>query len=273
MKRYFIILSILITGCLEVEQTPESNFVVEGYIYSGERVKDIKIKSLVSLDDPDGESKLIKNGKVILVKNSVEYMLVFNSLKGRYEDINNELVIEETDEIFLEVDVEGRLATALTVVPTKPSGSQLSKEQMVIPEIKSAADFIGNDPLADAEIILNWDNPEKELHYVVIEFRSNLLRPILPPDVQQVVDGILEDFAIITPPDTVSTYTISGALLPSYGPYVVKLYKVNDEYAALYESEEQDSRDLNDPPSNILNARGIFTAFAGDSLSFEIVKP
>jgi len=103
-------------------------------------------------------------------------------------------------------------------------------------------------------------------------FRSNLLRPILPPDVQKVVDGILEDFAIITLPSTDTTLTVNGALLPSYGPYMVKIYKVNQEYADLYESEEQDSRDLNEPPSNIINARGIFSAFASDSVAFEVVK-
>jgi hypothetical protein len=272
MKRLLAILMLFTLSCLEVEQSQDSNFVVEGYLYTGERVKDFRIKSLVSLDNPEGESEIISNAEVNLIKDGIEYSLAFNSLSGKYEDPSGNLIIGSVDELLLEVQVNDRVATAITQVPTPPMGMALSKDQMVIPEINSAADFIGNDPLADAEIFMEWDNPKHELHYVVIEFRSNLLRPILPPDVQEVVDGILEDFAIISPPDTISNYTISGALLPSYGPYVVKLYKVNQEYADLYESEEQDSRDLNDPPSNMINARGIFTAFAGDSLNFEIIK-
>ena len=38
----------------------------------------------------------------------------------------------------------------------------------------------------------------------------------------------------------------------------------------LFKNLEQDSRDLNEPPSNIVNAIGIFTAFALDSVFFEV---
>ena len=144
---------------------------------------------------------------------------------------------------------------------------------MEIPEIKSAADFITGNPLEGAEVTVTWSNPTHELHYTTVEFRSKLLKPILPPDVQEVVDGIIEDFAIITVPGTDTTFTVLGATLPSYGLYVVKVYKVNQEYADLYQSETQDSRELNQPPSNIINARGIFSAFASDSVFFEVVKP
>jgi hypothetical protein len=47
---------------------------------------------------------------------------------------------------------------------------------------------------------------------------------------------------------------------------------VNKEYEDLFNNLEQDSRDLNEPPSNITGALGIFTAFAADSVFFEIVK-
>lgn len=273
MKKILFILLLFNFSCLQVEQSPENNYVVEAYVYTGERVNDITLKTLVSLDNPEGESIMISNGTVKMVKNDREYDLTYNQGTNKYEIQEQTLNISPGDDLFLEVNVDGRESAATTTVPSFPKGLSLSKDEMIIPEIKSAADFIGNDPLADAEIIMDWDNPANELHYVVIEFRSNLLRPILPPDVQEVVDGILEDFAIITPPDTVSSYTITGALLPSYGPYIARLYKVNQEYADLFESEEQDSRDLNDPPSNIINARGIFTAFSSDSLSFEIIKP
>ena len=273
MKKLLIIILVFSSSCLEVDSTSEANFVVEAYVYTGEPVRNIRVKQLVSLDTPDGDSELIDNADVSLMKSGTSFHLTYNNQTGYYTYSNNDLVIAALDEIHLDVTVNNRHAQALTVVPTSPVGLSLSKEEMVIPEIKSAADFIGNNPLEDAEILLDWQNPAHELHYVVIEFRSNLLRPILPSDIQEVVDGLLEDFAIITPPDTISSYLISGALLPSYGPYVAKVYKVNQEYADLFDSEEQDSRDLNDPPSNIINARGIFTAFSSDSLSFEIVKP
>lgn len=264
---------LLVVACNPVPEVVNDNYVVEAYVFSKEPVREVVVKTLVPLSEPEGKSVAIETAHVSLKKEGESFPLTYNSRTRKYEYLGTDLLILPNEALNLEVDVNGRVATASTLVPTPPLHIESSKDQMVIPTINSGADFITGDPLADAEIIVNWSNPNNELHYTVIEFRSNLLRPILPPDVQKVVDGILEDFAIITVPSTDSTLTVNGALLPSYGPYMVKIYKVNQEYADLYESEEQDSRDLNEPPSNIINARGIFSAFASDSVAFEVVKP
>lgn len=268
----FSFIGLLFYSCNPVSEVVNDNYVVEAYIFSKEPVRDVVIKSLIPLSDPEGESEAIATADVILTKEGKSYPLTYNTRARKYEYLGADLEILPNEIIDLSVDVNGRVSTATTHVPTPPVNIESSKDQMVIPTINSGLDFLNGDPLADAEIIVTWDNPNDELHYTVIEFRSNLLRPILPPDVQKVVDGILEDFAIITIPSTDTVLTVNGALLPSYGPYMVKIYKVNQEYADLYESEEQDSRDLNEPPSNIINARGIFSAFASDSVAFEVVK-
>ena len=43
---------------------------------------------------------------------------------------------------------------------------------------------------------------------------------------------------------------------------------MNQEYADLYEGRVQDSRDLNEPPSNILGGLGVFSAFASQEGGF-----
>ena len=53
---------------------------------------------------------------------------------------------------------------------------------------------------------------------------------------------------------------------------MVTLYKINQDYVSLFETAVQDGTELNEPPSNIINAFGIFTAFASDTVSFEIVR-
>jgi hypothetical protein len=274
MKHTVIIITsiLLLLACEDVPKVASDNYVIEAYLFSGEEVKEVVIKTMVPLSDPEGESEIIRSALVVIKKNNESYTLTYNPATSKYRYEATDLTIVPQDFIELEVDVNGRIATGSTVMPTAPEGLQLSKSEMLIPEIKSAADFIGNNPLEDAEITMSWSNPDNELYYTVIEFRSFYLRPILPRDVQEVVDGILEDFAIISAPSTDTTFTINGALLPSYGPYVAKVYKVNQEYADLYDSETQDSRDLNEPPSNIINARGIFSGFTGDSISFEVIK-
>lgn len=269
----YIIIWALFVSCHPVPDPVNNNYVVEAYVFAGEPVREVTIKALVPLSEPEGTSSILENAKVTLLKSGNSYALSYNPSTRKYEYLGNDLNINNNEVVQLETEVNGRVATATTQVPTAPQGMVSSKNEMVIPTIHSGADFLTGNPLADAEITVSWSNPQKELHYTVIEFRSNLLKPILPPDVQEVVDGILEDFAIITTPSTDTVLTINGGLLPSYGPYIVKLYKVNQEYADLYNSETQDSRDLNEPPSNIINARGIFSAFASDSLSFEVIKP
>ncbi len=275
MKK-FILYSLFITLAYSCNPVPEpelDNYVVEAYVFSGEPVREVTLKWLIPLSQPEGESEIIETATIAILKNGESFPLAYNPATRKYQYQGTNLAIMPFDVLGLEVDVNGRKSTATTMVPEAPVGIQISKDQMVIPEINSAADFIGNNPLADAELTVAWNKPDDELYYGVVEFRSNLLIPILPPDVKKVVDGILEDFAIITLPSSDTTLTVLGVLLPSYGPYVVKIYKVNKEYADLYESERQDSRDLNEPPSNIINARGIFSAFASDSVFFEVVKP
>jgi len=269
----YSLLSFTAFACNPVPEPEANNYVVEAYLYADEPVREVTIKTLVPLSEPEGKSQVIELANVILKKEGATYPLSYNPNTKKYIYTGIDLHIATEDVLEIEIDVNGRIATANTIVPTVPVGIQISKTEMVIPEIKSAADFITGNPLEDAELTVNWSNPSTELHYAVVEFRSYLLKPILPGDVQEVVDGILEDFAIITAPSTDTVLTVSGALLPSYGPYMVKIYKVNQEYADLYESETQDSRDLNDPPSNIINDRGIFSAFASDSVSFEVIKP
>jgi len=50
------------------------------------------------------------------------------------------------------------------------------------------------------------------------------------------------------------------------------LYRVNQEYVDLYKSRDQDSRNLNEPLTNIENGLGIFSAFANDSVYFYAIK-
>ena len=55
-------------------------------------------------------------------------------------------------------------------------------------------------------------------------------------------------------------YIIPWERLPYYGRYRVKVVAVNREYVELVLTRNQDSRDLNEPISNVNNGLGIFTA-------------
>jgi hypothetical protein len=67
-------------------------------------------------------------------------------------------------------------------------------------------------------------------------------------------------------------YTLNATTLEKYGQHRVKIYRVNQEYADLYENRNQDSRNLTEPITNVVNGLGIFTAFSYADVYFDVKK-
>ena len=125
----------------------------------------------------------------------------------------------------------------------------------------------------NARLTVGWNNSDDQLHFIVIE---NVVTgdPIFPPNfpIPDATLQLIRSFSYISAPTKNTNFQIPGLSLETYGTYRAKVYRVNQEYANLYDNQIQDSRDLNAPPSNIKNALGIFSAFASDSVFFEVVK-
>jgi hypothetical protein len=69
------------------------------------------------------------------------------------------------------------------------------------------------------------------------------------------------------------TYVLRVFLsIQQYGIHVVRVYRVNQEYAYLYENREQDSRTLAEPLTNVHDGLGIFTAFSYEEVFIEVTK-
>ena len=123
----------------------------------------------------------------------------------------------------------------------------------------------GGGAALQAGITAKWDNANRRLHFVVID---NLeLNPEILPTTE-----IFSRFAarFVSQPTAADSSVVRILTLTHYGQHRLKLYRVNDEYADLYEGLEQDSRDLNEPPSNIHGALGVFSAFSADSAFFRV---
>ena len=72
----------------------------------------------------------------------------------------------------------------------------------------------------------------------------------------------------ISAPGSSNEYQVNRFMITHYGDHLVRVYHVNQEYADLYISRQQDSRDLNEPLSNIDNGLGVFSAFNSSSVTF-----
>lgn len=289
MKKYiqlsiFVLVLAAFFSCNdEAIYTPNERFVLQAYLYSNEPVWDVSIKNAVPLTYADSVGEPINNAVITLFKNNVAYSLVSSSDTGTYYYPGNDLTIEKGDEFSIEATANGNTASGNTSVPDSPQGVVMSTNRIELPEVKIdgvSSGFGGmaamrelRDAMQAVELEVFWDNPNEELHFVVIE-NAEADQESIFPDIGGKFGraGGRGAFRRISQPTRESSQQINFGEIQFWGKYIVKVYRVNQEYADLYDNLEQDSRDLNEPPTNIKNGLGIFSAFNAQSVTFNVVK-
>lgn len=288
MKKYIyfllsgIILASLISCEDEAVYTPDERFVLQAYLYANEQVWDVSIKNAVPLTVADSVGEPINDAQITLFKNDVAYTLVSSSDTGTYHYPGNDLTVETGDVFSIKALVADKEATGETTVPESPSGVGITFESITLPEVK--VDAVTGRPefgvmqtlrvlIDEVQLDVVWDNPNGLLHFVVIENAEDNQETIMPDFGGKFgMSGGRGSFRRILPPTRESSHEINFTEIQYWGKYVVKVYRVNQEYANLYENLEQDSRDLNEPPTNIKNGLGIFSAFNSQNVYFEVKK-
>ena len=263
MKRIAIGLAIasLLASCDTSLTTPDgtAEAVIEAFLFAGEPVTDVRITSTVELGGTDTVGVAINDADVVLIKGGQRYELTLGAENdGYYRYTGSDLAVNEGDVFDLEVSYAGGVATARTVVPSRPDTLTLSADSLVIPSFG----FGGFDPaIFNTRLIARWPNPSGNLFYVTIEVVDDP-----PTEIGGRAQGGFRRF--IFPPVAADSFAVSPFSLAYYGLHEVRVYHVNNEYAALYESRLQDSRDLNEPATNIRNGLGVFSAFSSRTVFF-----
>lgn len=262
-------------SCSSEEEDSQPFYVVEAFIYSGEPVDDIRIKELTPLDSgSDASAPLISDAIVTLIKQGNSFSLSFDNETGKYYYPGADLSIETGDFVRLEVEANGRSSFGETIVPLIPDSVRKDIDNLIVPELTVSLQL--RDMIIDlfekARLAVEWDNTQRDFHYIVIEDREEVIDPILPEIVPEEAKELLSSFRFISEPTENTSFDVVGVALETYGTHVAKVYRVNQEYADLFQNDTQDSRDLNAPPTNMIGAFGIFSAFAGDSVVFEVVR-
>ena len=278
MNRYFSIFFILAAaaglGCSDNNPlAPVADLVVlRGYLYAGEPVTEIQLTSTLGLGSTDTVAPAIPDAQVTLIKDQARYSLEATSGRpGYYNYPGSDLQVASGDQFRIEVSYFGKLASAETVVPAAPveltiSGSQLEVRSFSFDSIGFGfgRGFLEQDTTG---LEVDWQNADGSTFYVTLD---NLEADPQPVDTRFPSD---RPGRIISVPIITSEYRINRIQVTHLGRYRVKVYRVNQEYADLYRSRNQDSRDLNEPLTNVANGLGVFTAFNSDSVFFQAVQP
>ena len=250
------------------QSEPEDLVVVEAYLYADEPIENVYLTALLPYGDTDTIFEKISDAKIIITHNENIYQLVPSDSAGYYHYPGIDLQVKIGEKYQIEFEYFGKTITSETIVPEPPTGVTISDTRIYIDEDalqNNPREFIKNLP----QIKLTWDEDEDNYFYVLVEnIEEN------PASIEiDVVNGKFSNFKFVSRPVKVNSYKLLPMLIiKQYGTHLIRVFRVNKEYADLYESMEQDSRNLNEPLTNITNGLGIFTAFSCDSVYFKVIK-
>jgi len=233
--------------------------VVRAYLYSGEPVRDIQITATYAITSEDTIGQPINDATVTLEKAGRVYALARTpGDSGFYHYPGNDLNVEAGDRFKISVNRNGETATGETEIPAAPNNVQLSAEEFVV--------SITTTPFDTSSLTVRWDNADESFYFVTVENIEPVRTRIDESGGFSPRGGI----AFRSRPMRESSYAIRRFDLTYLGRHRVRVYKVNPEYANLYAFGQQDSRNLNEPLTNIKNGLGVFAGFSSVEVFFTV---
>lgn len=274
MKKYIIIMIIvpLLQACYDASLEFEDQFqpVVEAYLYVGKDLENVYLFSMISFGADSLVSEKITDAEVVLEGETDSWALMHNdSVPGLYYLLDTP-VLRPGENYQLQIENGGEVLSASTVIPDDPPQITMSSTSLYIPYVQDMMDF-RNLEMPDP-VELTWENPEAQYFFLDIQNIESYPLSIMPdpPDDRPAPPGGLA-FQMITEPTNGNFYAIEPRQLEYFGTHRIIFTSVNEEYVYLYNSLNQDSRELNEPYSNVENGLGIFTAFNSDTLYLEVI--
>ncbi len=265
------ILVFVLKGCFDTSLEFEDQYrtVVEAYIYKDKAINNIKLSSMISFGADTTGGQGITDAIVMMERNNESWLLQHTSENPGSYFIDEEVLITPGDTFKLVVERGEEVITAKTIVPLNPSSVNMSTSSIGFPKVYDMREF-KNMVLPDP-IELTWSNPGSDYYFFRIQNIETFEDPILPdlPEHSKFSTGGFL-FQMDTRPTNDNYSSISVRELTYYGTHRIIIYRVNEEYVYLYNSQDQDSRELNEPYTNVENGLGIFTAFNSDTLYFEV---
>ncbi|KAA3656051.1 MAG: DUF4249 family protein [Calditrichaeota bacterium] len=261
---FLSILALVLWGCEENSPlVPESQqVVVRAYIYANEPVDDIQLTTTYSITSEDTVGAPLNDATISLVKNGQTYALVPSAGdSGYYHYPGDDLQVDVGDEFEIVVEHNGETITGKTMVPSPPVDVAISKDVYTIDT--SAFGFRGDT----SSVTVSWNQEDEDTFYFIVVENIEAELVYIDERFGDMLRGIRR---FRSHPIKDDEYQIQRFDLTFQGMHDVRVYKVNQEYADLYEFGLQDSRNLNEPKSNIQNGLGVFAGFSSATVQFTV---
>jgi hypothetical protein len=256
-----IVVACLLSSCSKELISPldaEEIAIVESYIYEGDSSIRVNVSRLLpfsedTLDVKEGITglTLLLNGALMTDMGSGDYRLEPGSSR-----------IEAGTTYTLAFFYGNDSVTSTTRIPEKPVDFDVSDHILYADRITSSSGF-GSGPMEDIDV--TWTNDDDSYYYVTIEYLEST------PDL---INEEMEDLDVPTI-QSISPIQSSGTRLGMrnlqfFGHYRVVLFKVNQDFADLYQQISANSNNITDPVTSISNGYGVFTGMSTDTVFIEV---
>ena len=241
--------------------------VVEAYIFAGQAVDSVRVTQSISYSGND--TLLTLDGLTITLSDDTQSVELVPIGNGYYQ--HPTFKIQQNTNYTLEFTLNDEVTYATTFVPGQKE-AEISHTEISMEQIEDFG-FGANQDIEPIEI--SWENPEGDYYYVLVENvdeNPEYINLILQ-EIFEEQGGAFPRFGFITEPQITDQYPINTRQeIQQFGLHRVIVFRVNPEYAALYESASNSSLTLSEPPSNVENGLGIFAGASADTLYFEVKK-
>ncbi|MDR2811486.1 MAG: DUF4249 family protein [Tannerellaceae bacterium] len=247
---------VFLAGCGEALSTSGldvSTPVVESYLEEGKNTLSVKLYSMeVYLGEDFVLSKPLTGLNV-----RVNDRELVETEKGAYSLHLGSDTIRGQREYSLQFEYGEKTIRAVTRVPLPVSGLKIEPSYIS----RTSSSYYWGWGEDSTEIVLSWDDPDGSYYqvYVVSPGSSTVNTPSGPVFGRRMMQPFQGNRHVLHPMD-----------FPSVGYYTLHLYRVNKDYAELY--ERISSTDLANPVSFIDNALGIFTSLSAGRVGFSVVE-
>lgn len=254
---YAGVFGLLLSACTKIE--PDNlnvgRPVVEGYLAASHLIS-VKVtdEALFSLTDT---SQAITGLQLILNDGLNSYALT----EGETGIYSSPSAIASEGTLYeIAFNYNSKSITASTSIPPKPQNFVTTDTVMVIVPFNSST---GGFPDLPDPITLTWSNPDNSYYLVVVKNIETNPTLINYAETDRV-------FIFRSNPIQSNTFQIRSLDFRYFGRHWVILYKINSEYAALYQDNGNTSLNIKTPYTNVANGLGIFTGINADTIQVRV---
>ena len=264
MKSYQIIILFLLLALMSCKKDQLQQYtakaIVESYLVDGQPFL-VNITREVLYTDATDTIQVIDGLTNVTITNNSTVIPLKSIGKGQYIS-DSSFKVKAGQTYQLSFKYNGNNITASTVVPSKPTGFTASVNSLIIQQYNPSS---GSMPSFPVPITLNW-NLDTQAYFMVV---------ISATDTTNLINTdttYARRRSFRNQPMQTNTFNVQARSFIYYGIQHVILFKLNADYAALYNQGNNNSLNLTTPVSNINNGLGIFTGINADTINVNVVN-